>query len=63
MAPWVWPAAALYVAQIAIGMLVWSARDERGPGVVAGVVSFTAFGALAWFLWRARPIPRGRAGV
>jgi hypothetical protein len=62
MAAWVWPAAALYVAQIAIGMLVWCVRDERGPGVVAGLVAFAVFAALAWLLWRARPTPRA-AGV
>jgi hypothetical protein len=62
MAPWVWTAAALYVAQIAIGMLVWSARDPRGPGVAAGLVAFAAFAALAWVLWRARPSSRA-AGV
>lgn len=63
MAPWVWPAAALYVGQIAIGMMVWCVRDERGPGVVAGLVVGSVFAALAGFLWRARPTLRERSGV
>jgi hypothetical protein len=51
---WIWPASALYVAQIAIGMLVWSTTDERGPGLVAGLVTAVPIGALAAFLWLRR---------
>jgi len=54
MRPWLHPWAALYTASIAIGMLVWSARDPRGPGVLVGLVPCAAFGALAAALWRAR---------
>jgi hypothetical protein len=53
---WIWPASALYVAQIAIGMLVWCVTDERGPGWTAGLVSAALAGALALFLW----LQRGR---
>jgi hypothetical protein len=56
---WIWPASAIYVAQIAIGMLVWSATDERGLGFARGLVPFAAFGALAAFLW----FQRGRAAA
>jgi hypothetical protein len=54
MKRWMHPWAALYVAQIAIGMLVWSLRDERGSPVM-GVIVFALFGALAVAVWRARP--------
>jgi hypothetical protein len=48
---WAWPASALYVAQIAVGMLVWNWLDERGAGAV-GLVAFVLFAALAVLLWR-----------
>ncbi|MBW2413748.1 MAG: hypothetical protein JRG76_04485 [Deltaproteobacteria bacterium] len=54
MKRWMHPWAALYVAQIGIGMLVWSMLDERGTPVVGAVV-FALFGALAVAVWRARP--------
>jgi hypothetical protein len=53
MTPWVWPAAAIYTAQIAIGMLVWNLTDPRGF-LIGGVVSGAVFGALAWWMWNAR---------
>jgi hypothetical protein len=49
--PWVWPASALYVGQIAVGMLIWSLRDERGSPAV-GCVAFVLFAAVAVVLWR-----------
>jgi hypothetical protein len=52
--PWAWPAAGLYAAQVAIGMLVWNLRDERGLGLL-GLAAFALFGALALALWRYRP--------
>ncbi len=56
MRPWLWPWASVYVAQIAVGMLVWSLRHGSGVGsVVGGVVAFSAFAALSVALWRARP--------
>ncbi len=50
--PWVWPATALYIAQVAVGMLVWSLLDERGGGLLQGGIAFTLFGSLAVALWR-----------
>ncbi len=54
MRPWLHPWAALYVAQIGLGMLVWSVRDERGAGALGGLVSALPFALLAWLLWRSR---------
>jgi len=54
MRPWLHPWAALYTGSVAVGMLVWSLRDPRGPGLLVGLVPFAAFGALAVALWRAR---------
>ncbi len=62
MRPWLWPWAALYTAQIAIGMLVWSARDPRGS-LMVGVVAALLFGWMAFGLWRARPHFRGRRAL
>jgi hypothetical protein len=56
MRSWMWPWAAVYVAQIAVGMLVWSALDERSAGWWMGIPPLAAFGALAWLLWRSRPL-------
>ena len=53
MKRWLHPWAALYVAQVAVGMLVWSLLDERGTPLV-GAVAFALFAALAVVLWRAR---------
>ena len=55
MRPWLWPWAGLYVAQVAIGMAVWSIGHFGGAeGVVKGVVSALPFAALAVALLRAR---------
>lgn len=51
---WLHPWAALYVAQIAIGMFVWSMVDERGPGLLGGLLAAVPFAGLSIFLWRAR---------
>jgi len=64
MRPWMWPWAAVYTAQIAIGMLVWCALYVPGGALrwAFAAVSFLAFAALALALERAklrfRP-PRG----
>jgi len=55
MRAWLWPWAAVYVAQIAIGMLVWSVRSPLAGGAWIGVALFVAFTALAVALWRAKP--------
>lgn len=64
MRAWMHPWAALYTAQIAIGMLVWAFTDARAEGreLAFGVPSFLAFAALAWQLWRARGHFDTRAG-
>ena len=54
MRRWMHPWAALYVAQIAIGMLVWSLLDERGSAIT-GVIPFALFAALSVAIWRSRP--------
>jgi hypothetical protein len=54
MSRWMWPWAALYVAQVAIGMLVWNLLDPRGAGLVAGLVAAAVFSVPTVALWRAR---------
>lgn len=49
--PWVWPASAFWVAQVAVGMFVWSVRDERGVPLL-GVAVFLIFSAISVLLWR-----------
>jgi short-subunit dehydrogenase len=56
MRPWMFPWAAVYVAQVAIGMLVWGVLYVDGArGPIFGAVAFVPFAALAWALWRAEP--------
>jgi hypothetical protein len=62
MRRWLWPWAALYVAQIAVGMLVWSVRDPRGS-LFGGLIAALVFGWMAWGLWRARERFRGRRAL
>jgi hypothetical protein len=54
MKAWMWPWAALYVAQIAIGMAIWSVLDPRGQGIVWGLVAAAVFMVPTIALWRAR---------
>ena len=54
MRPWMWPWAAVYVAQIAVGMLVWNLLDPRGAGWLGGSVAAGAFLIPTFALWRAR---------
>jgi hypothetical protein len=56
MRRWMWPWASVYVAQIAIGMFVWSALDPRGAGIAVGLVAFALFAVPTVALWRARPL-------
>ena len=52
MSRWMWPWAAAYVAQIAIGMLVWSLLELSGwRALLGGLIPFAAFGSLTWLLW------------
>jgi hypothetical protein len=66
MKPWIHPWAAVYVAQIAFGMLLWSAMDERGSGLVRGAVVAIPFIALAVALVRSKakfqPAPETQDG-
>ena len=43
MRAWMWPWAAVYVAQIAIGMGVWSLLQAPEQGVAVGVGAFVVF--------------------
>jgi hypothetical protein len=55
MRPWMWPWAAVYVAQIEIGMLVWALTVLGGAkGVLVGLASAVPIAAVAWALWRSR---------
>jgi hypothetical protein len=54
MRPWMWPWAAVYVAQIAIGMLVWNILDPRGAGWIGGSLAAAVFLIPTVALWRAR---------
>ena len=53
MRPWMWPWAALYVAQISVGMGVWSLLDARG-GIWTGAISMAVMAVPAIALWRSR---------
>jgi hypothetical protein len=53
MAKWMWPWAAVYVAQIAIGTMIWNLTDPRGAGCT-GVALGIAFLIPAIALWRSR---------
>jgi len=54
MKRWMWPWAAVYAAQVAIGMCVWSVMDPRGQGILAGLGVATVLAVPTVALWRAR---------
>ena len=54
MARWMWPWAALYLAQVAVAMLVWNLIDERGGGWTAGLVSAAIVLLPTVALWLAK---------
>jgi short-subunit dehydrogenase len=57
MRSWMFPWAAVYVAQIAISMVVWPWLYRGGfGGFVFGVVGFGAFAGLTRMLWKAEPL-------
>ena len=70
MRAWMWPWAAVYAAQVALGMLVWNIVYVGGMrGWLAGLVSFVPFAAITAALWgaqqqfgRRRPSMRERYG-
>lgn len=54
MKGWMWPWAAVYAGQVALGMLLWNFVYVGGfGGFVLGVASFVPFAALTWALWQA----------
>ena len=53
MSRWMWPWAAVYVAQIAIAMLVWNLLADRG-GWIAGMIAAAVFTVPTVALWRAK---------
>jgi short-subunit dehydrogenase len=56
MRRWMWPWAAVYVAQVALGMLVWNLAYVGGVrGWFGGLAGFAPLAALSVALWRARP--------
>jgi hypothetical protein len=54
MKSWLFPWASLYIAQIAIGMFVWSFLSDEGPGIAIGLITAIPFALLAVALWRAK---------
>ena len=55
MRAWMWPWAALYAAQVALGMFVWNVVYVGGlHGWLGGSVSFVPFALLTMALWGAR---------
>ena len=54
MSRWMWPWAAVYTAQIAVGMLVWSLLDPRGSGPIFGSVAAAVFLVPTVALWRSK---------
>ena len=57
MRAWMWPWAAIYVAQIAIGTVVWNFTDPRGSGW-PGLALACVFLIPAIALWRNRAVFR-----
>lgn len=51
---WMWPWAAVYLAQVCTSMLVWNLVDQRGGGLTRGVVAMLIFMVPTIAMWRAR---------
>ncbi|MCY4060691.1 MAG: hypothetical protein OXG44_22165, partial [Gammaproteobacteria bacterium] len=43
MKRWMWPWAAVYVAQVAVAMFVWNVIDPEGAGWAAGTIAGAVF--------------------
>jgi short-subunit dehydrogenase len=57
MRAWMWPWAAVYAGQVALGMLVWNWVYVGGfLGFLLGAVAFVPFALLTSALWNARPL-------
>ena len=63
MRPWMWPWASLYVAQVAIGTIIWSVlyAAESRIGIVGGTIAGALVVVPAVALWRARERFQGGA--
>lgn len=61
MRRWLWPWAAVYAGQVAVGMLVWNLVDARGRGWAAGLVTGGILMLPTVALWRAKPLFVGRS--
>ena len=53
MRRWMWPWAAIYVAQIAVGTMIWNYHDPRGNGSLGALLGIT-FLIPTIALWRSR---------
>jgi hypothetical protein len=62
MRSWMWPWMSIYIAQIAIAMLVFSylqgsaREDGLGRGLIVGSVTFCLFSYLSWLCWKLKPL-------
>ena len=62
MARWMWPWAAIYAAQVTIGMIIFNViagpdyGDGRGGGTVMAVLIGAALAWLTWKLWQAKTL-------
>ena len=63
MRPWMWPWASLYVAQVAIGTVIWSVlyAAESRIGIVGGTIAGALVVVPAVALWRSRERFQGSA--
>lgn len=60
MRRWMWPWAAVYAGQVAVGMLLWSWIYKGGFwGFVGGVAAFVPLAFLTVALWRAQAVFAG----
>lgn len=53
--PWMWPWAAVYAAQIAMGTIIWNYHDPRGNAGIGAMLG-AAFLIPTIALWRSRSI-------
>ena len=61
MKRWMWPWAAVYMAQVTIAMLVWNLVDPRGGGWLPGLLAAAVVAVPTVALWRAKSRFQGPA--
>lgn len=61
MRSWMWPWAALYCAQVTIGMLLWNLLDPRGGGLLSGLIAAAVFLVPTVALWWTKSLFVGSA--